>query len=246
MEKDKKKGRHNQTNPNQTTQILKKPSILKLRNTKNGPGWRSKGQKARSKNEFQKKKNGKTKTKKKKQKQKQLRIEKGVSPLMMWSRDDVHLFPEKNLVVCCKTICTKKRAERKETKAQMSEPYIWIKSVYENQHCIMKATHNHRIMKSWNHNIASWGQHMHAWNTFCNYAPSLVSWTLTSEKGHAPPLVSWKLTSARVWKVLHEMRKTWPSTKLGHKIQTLSPTICLHRYIQVCSSMYNFKCQTSM
>jgi hypothetical protein len=65
-------------------------------------------QKARSTNEFQKKKKGKTKTKQKKQKQKQLRSRKGVSPPMMGSRDAVHFFPEKNLVVCCKTVCTEK------------------------------------------------------------------------------------------------------------------------------------------
>ena len=104
-------------------------------------------QKARSTNEFQKKKKGKTKTKKKKQKQKQLRIEKGVSPLMMWSRDDVHLFPEKNLVVCCKTICTKRRGGRKVTKAQISEPYIYeqfvlrIKLVLST--IVMRATMNY-------------------------------------------------------------------------------------------------------
>ena len=90
----------------------------------------------------------KQKQKKKKQKQKQNGIEKGVSPLMMWSRDDVHLFPEKNLVVCCKTICTKRRrGARKVTKAQISEPYIYeqfvlrIKLVLST--IVMRATMNY-------------------------------------------------------------------------------------------------------
>ena len=52
---------NNKTKPNQTNKIQKKPSILKLRNTKNGPGWRSKGQKTINKNEFQKKRKKKRK-----------------------------------------------------------------------------------------------------------------------------------------------------------------------------------------
>ena len=132
---------HNKTKQNKHNNILKKPSILKLQNSKYRSGLNCKREKTMIK------KNGKTKTKKKKQKQKQLRIEKGVSPLMMWSRDDVHLFPEKNLVVCCKTICTKRRDARKVTKAQISEPYIYeqfvlrIKLVLST--IVMRATMNY-------------------------------------------------------------------------------------------------------
>jgi len=70
---------HIKIKQNKHNNILKKPSILKLQNSKFRSGLKCKREKTMNK------KNGKTKTKKKKQKQKQNGIEKGVSPLMMWA-----------------------------------------------------------------------------------------------------------------------------------------------------------------
>ena len=69
---------HNKTKQNKHNKILKKPSILKLQNSKYRSGLNSKREKTMNKKT-------KTKTTKKKQKQKQNGFEKGVSPLMMWA-----------------------------------------------------------------------------------------------------------------------------------------------------------------
>ena len=114
---------HNKTKQNKHNNILKKPSILKLQNSKYRSGLNSKREKTMNRN-------SKTKTKKKETKTKTEWDRERRKPAYDVGLSRRAFVPRKKSGGLLQDPLYKKRGGRKITKAQESEPRIYINNLF--------------------------------------------------------------------------------------------------------------------